>query len=429
MTTLAEIITNHNFVTDKNSLHSYCEQFYEKALTPYRYRPTEILEIGFDQGGSLMLWAEWFTNAAITGVDLQFRGNCQTDCAAYPNIQLLLGNAYDLGALQYFGNYDLIIDDGSHDPDHQVWVVKHLATRVKPGGMLIIEDIFEDSTVERLKAATPFHLREYLEEIDLRSVKGRVDDRLFVIRVPEPAASVNSPCDQDPMQYPTGPGMDMMAERLSHIKNLINFKDIKNIIDAGAAHGYETLNMARVFKNARVFGFEPTPEHYQHCVKLRSTVEDQFSRRMTYINAALDLADGFIPFYPLDTERSQGNNTGMASKYTLIDPKVFPHELNIQKQITAQSLRLDTWCIANGVVPDLLWMDVQGAELDILKGAENIIGSVKVILCEAAVTAYYQGQPLKPEIDAWLNQRGFYELVSARKLGHQYEMDTIYVRG
>ena len=204
MTTLAEIITNHNFVTDKNSLHSYCEQFYEKALTPYRYRPTEILEIGFDQGGSLMLWAEWFTNAAITGVDLQFRGNCQTDCAAYPNIQLLLGNAYDLGALQYFGNYDLIIDDGSHDPDHQVWVVKHLATRVKPGGMLIIEDISEDSTVERLKSATPFHLRDYLQVIDLRWVKGRHDDRLLVIRVPEKNTNQTALHTTTTNQLPTG---------------------------------------------------------------------------------------------------------------------------------------------------------------------------------------------------------------------------------
>jgi len=201
---MAEIIWHNHLLTDKNSLHSYCEHFYEQALSPYRHRPTSILEIGCYYGGSLVLWAKWFTNAAITGVDLEFQGNCQADCAAYPNIQLLSGNAYDLGALQQFGNYDLVIDDGSHDPDHQVWVVKHLATRVKPGGMLIIEDIFEDSTVERLKAATPFHLREYLEEIDLRWVKGRHDDRLLVIRVPEKNTNQTALHTTTTNQLPTG---------------------------------------------------------------------------------------------------------------------------------------------------------------------------------------------------------------------------------
>jgi FkbM family methyltransferase len=427
--TLAEIITTKNLVTDKNSLHSYCDRFYEQELARYRDQPIQIVEIGIDQGGSLILWAEWFTQAEILGVDLQLRGNCAADCARYPSIKLSIGNAYMFESLQYFPQADIIIDDGPHDINSQIWAVKNLTPKVKPGGLFVIEDVADIAYLDQLKAATPFHLQDCVEFIDLRSVKNRSDDVMFVIRVPGRAASNTTSTELDPMMYPTGPGMDMMAERLSHIKNLINFNDIKNIIDVGAAHGYETLNMARIFKNARVFGFEPTPEHYQHCIKLRDTVENELSRRMTYINAALDINDGLIPFYPLDLEKSQGNNTGMASKYQLIDPTVFPHELNVQKKITVQSLRLDNWCKTNNVIPDMIWMDAQGAELDILKGAENIIESVNVVLTEAAVIPYYQGQTLKHEIDEWLYQRGFTELVSARKLGHQYEMDTIYIRG
>jgi cephalosporin hydroxylase len=181
---LTNTILSKNLITDKHSLHSYTDYFYEQEFSKYRDQPVQIIEIGCDQGGSLLLWAEWFSQAKILGVDLQLRGNCEQDCARYPNIQIALGNAYDMHSLQYFPDADIIIDDGSHRPEHQVWTVKHLSTKVKPGGIFVIEDVVEDLVIEQLKAATPFHLREYIDVVDLRNIKGRHDDLMFVIRVP-----------------------------------------------------------------------------------------------------------------------------------------------------------------------------------------------------------------------------------------------------
>ena len=232
--TLAEIITSKRLVTDKNSLHSYCEHFYEREFARFRDKPVQIVEIGFDQGGSLVLWAEWFSNARILGIDLQLRGNCEQDCARYPGIQLALGNAYDHHALQYIPHADIIIDDGPHDLNSQIWAVKNLSHRVLPGGLFIIEDVADITYLEKLKEATPFHLKDYVEFVDLRNVKNRSDDIMFVIRVPErhtndamptPTASAAPPAAQqlpDLLRNPVGLGMDMMAERLSHIKNIID---------------------------------------------------------------------------------------------------------------------------------------------------------------------------------------------------------------
>jgi len=182
---LTEIILQKKLVTDKHSLHSYTDHFYETALAPYRDLPVQIIEIGFDQGGSLILWAEWFNQAQILGIDLQFRGNCQEDCGRYPGIQVSLGNAYDMLSLPYYPKADIIIDDGSHHPDHQIWCVKNLTHKVKPGGIFIIEDVANMEIAENLREATPFHLRDYVEIVDLRSVKQRIDDILFVIRIPD----------------------------------------------------------------------------------------------------------------------------------------------------------------------------------------------------------------------------------------------------
>ena len=150
---------------------------------------------------------------------------------------------------------------------------------------------------------------------------------------------------------------------------------------------------------------------------------------MEFMMMALNNEDGPIKFYPLDETQSRGNNTGMASKFRLMDPAVFPHELSVQKEITVAGTTLDTWCRLNNVVPDLIWMDAQGAELDILKGAENSLASVKVILTEVGLTPYYHGHTLKADIDQYLASKGFRELVIARNLGHKYEMDTIYIKG
>jgi FkbM family methyltransferase len=326
---------------------------------------------------------------------------------------------------------DIVIDDGPHSLESQIFSVKNFSTKVKPGGLFVIEDVADIEYCKQLTEATPLHLRPHIEILDLRGVKGRSDDILFVIRIPggEDQAQIDRNESFMPLlRNPEGLGMDMMAERLYHLAKAMDLNEIKTIIDVGSAHGYESLNMARVFGNAMVYGFEPTPEHYAACMNLLSSTPTDISKRIHIENLALNDSDGPIKFYPLDEVNARSNNTGMASKFKLMDPFVFPHELNLQKEITVDAVRLDTWCKSRNVYPDLIWMDAQGAELDILRGAVDILDTVKVIMTEAALKPYYEGHTMKVDIDAYLRGLGFVELVSARKLMHEYEVDAVYIR-
>jgi FkbM family methyltransferase len=429
-TRLADIIERHLLVTDKNSLHSYCDHFYEREIRRYRDKPVTLVEIGIDQGGSLMMWAEALPQAHIIGVDLQLRGDCERNCAKYQGrIQLSLGNAYMFESLAHFPQADIIIDDGPHTLESQLFAVQHFLTRVRPGGLFVIEDIARRDWADQLLAAVPFHLKPYAEIVDLRGIKNRYDDIMLVVRIPE-ISQGHSPPDRGPalLRNPTGLSMDMMAERLSHLENIIDFNEVKNIIDVGAAHGYESKNLARVFTNARVWAFEPTDEHYQHCLEHFASLDEDLRSRISIENLALNDIDGAIKFYPVDTAKSIGNNTGMASKFRLIDPNVFRHELSIQREVTVGAVSLNTWCARHNVIPDMIWMDAQGAELDILRGASDILDSAKVILTEAALKPYYHGHTLKVDMDRYLAQYGFVEMESARKTGHEYEVDAIYVK-
>lgn len=179
---LSDIIRGHNLITDKNSLHSYCDQFYEREFTPYRNESIQLVEIGIDQGGSLIMWANYFKDAKILGVDLILRGDCENDCSKYPNIMLSLGNAYMIESLQYFPEADIIIDDGSHNINDQIFAVEHFLPKIKDGGLFIIEDVPSMDAAMILMTHVPNHLKAFTEIIDLRHIKNRSDDILFVVR-------------------------------------------------------------------------------------------------------------------------------------------------------------------------------------------------------------------------------------------------------
>jgi hypothetical protein len=65
--------------------------------------------------------------------------------------------------------------------------------------------------------------------------------------------------------------------------------------------------------------------------------------------------------------------------------------------------------VASGAArpPDLLKLDVQGYELEVLKGADQALATARSVLCEVSFRTFYQGQALFAEILAHLQGRGF----------------------
>jgi hypothetical protein len=57
--------------------------------------------------------------------------------------------------------------------------------------------------------------------------------------------------------------------------------------------------------------------------------------------------------------------------------------------------------------PDLLKLDVQGYELEVLRGAEATLRQTRAVLCEVSFREFYTGQPLFTEVVAYLGARGF----------------------
>lgn len=75
---------------------------------------------------------------------------------------------------------------------------------------------------------------------------------------------------------------------------------------------------------------------------------------------------------------------------------------------------------------NLLCIDVQGFELEVLKGAETTVGSVGAIVCEVSATPLYKGGCTVDQLDRWLAQRAFARVDTEWSSG--ISGDALYVR-
>ncbi|MES2702723.1 MAG: FkbM family methyltransferase [Bacteroidota bacterium] len=224
----------------------------------------------------------------------------------------------------------------------------------------------------------------------------------------------------------------MVASRLSCLSGKVDLSDVKSILDIGSWHLGQSMEFADIFPTAGIHAFEPVPDSYQLCLTRLQEAGPAKQANIKVHNLALGTTEGEMPFYAVDPSQSSVPNVGASSMFKFMDGlngTPFGQNL-VQKEIKVKASTLDKWCSENAVSEiDIMWMDVQGAELHVLQGAEKALQNTKVIMTEVGLKPYYEGHTLKADIDSFLFARGFRELEGAFELnGFDYEANTIYVR-
>lgn len=165
------------YATDKNCLHCYIDEVYEDLFRNIRYDSKKVLEIGVDTGASLCMWAEYFENANIIGVDIK---NCET-VLSRERIQFMQEDAYCDAFIDSLSNdFDIIIDDGPHTLPTMTTTIEKYSKKLSKNGILVIEDLQDFHWSNILKQ----HVMDgYSFEVrDLRRVRNRYDDIIIVIK-------------------------------------------------------------------------------------------------------------------------------------------------------------------------------------------------------------------------------------------------------
>ena len=172
------------FGTDKMSMHSYFDT-YDSLLSKLRSRSgVKILENGIQTGAFLRTLVEYLPDAEIYGVDITLDDlkYCNTND---PRIHLYEMDGTLSSTAKHIGEkFDVIIEDASHLPEHQVASLDAFAPYIKEDGIYIIEDIngaYVDQLQGNLAAIATKH-GLIMEWKDMREKTGLFDDIMVIFK-------------------------------------------------------------------------------------------------------------------------------------------------------------------------------------------------------------------------------------------------------
>ena len=184
--------SQRNNVTDTRHCHPYT-LFYDGLFKNKKDEPLKIAELGILDGASLLMWKEYFTNANIYGFEYNdhlinnFKHNFNNDRITLTNIDVT--NKHSIA--KAFGEvnllYDIIVEDTTHQFEDQIRVIENIYQYLKPGGILIIEDIFksynENDYIDRLRPILENFQDYYFIELDHvnKNSTGWNNDKLFIL--------------------------------------------------------------------------------------------------------------------------------------------------------------------------------------------------------------------------------------------------------
>ena len=182
------------FGSDKETRHSYGETYEELIKSSDALAP-RILEIGLGSlnafayaglppGGSLKAWRTRYPSGVAVGMDIDPESVAAVEQPAFVVDQTSdVSLASASRRLAEFGSFDLIVDDGFHDPHANVRTLLALFKHLKPGGHYVVEDIHE-SLIDFWRVVGPF-LPGDSHVLDLRAQRPECDDNvLFISQAP-----------------------------------------------------------------------------------------------------------------------------------------------------------------------------------------------------------------------------------------------------
>lgn len=168
--------------TDKGTTHTYTA-VYDRLFAPRRHEPLHLMEIGIYHGGSAALWCKYFPNATFTFVDTHDQiGPKALEHIDMSRSLLLWRDAYsDPQMHRYIDGIDIFIDDGPHTPWSQQVAIQLYSPYMRPGGIMVIEDIAAAEWVDLLLKEVPPGVSHELYEGNTHE---RHDDRMLILTWP-----------------------------------------------------------------------------------------------------------------------------------------------------------------------------------------------------------------------------------------------------
>lgn len=171
----------------------------------------------------------------------------------------------------------------------------------------------------------------------------------------------------------------------------------KVIFDCGANVGFVTYQFHKRFKSSSIYSFEPNPSVFK--ILKKST---KSNKNVHVFNKGVGNEDILLSFY-------KNNNTGTSS---FLEPNDF-HKAHLARKfqkIEIPTISINQFCKEQFIDKiDILKLDIEGFELNALKGCEEMLVKNKIdfIYTEVNLIPTYEGQCLIEEVISFLRRLNY----------------------
>jgi predicted O-methyltransferase YrrM len=161
--------------------------YYDSIFKNIKNDNLNILEFGIFEGASSLMWKEYFCNSKIVGLDnnINYINKMKEENFDVSFVDVNDDNNISLTLKNLNMMFDIIIEDTTHQIDDQIRVIKNSVEYLKPGGVIIIENIFlnnnEKDYYEKLGETLNEFQNYYFITLNHDNNNNNDNDKLFVL--------------------------------------------------------------------------------------------------------------------------------------------------------------------------------------------------------------------------------------------------------
>lgn len=199
-----------------------------------------------------------------------------------------------------------------------------------------------------------------------------------------------------------------MSEFADYINKYFDSKNITNIIEIGSLDGKDACFLKEKYQNANVYAIEGLEFNYEKYLKNLNNIN--------CFNIIINEYDGFVNYYKKEINGIHGIfDRGSIYKGEILKNK--------------QCRKIKTFALENNITSlDVLKIDVEGATLEVLKSAEEMVDTIKIMHIETESFEFFKNQKLHQKVVEFLQDKfSIIDISEVEIEKNKYQHDSVWI--